>query len=122
MKPHFTTALRAGDFVFVSGQLPFDENGEIVAGGIAAQTRQCLENIRQALKSVNLGLTEVVRVGVFNTVVGDKFLRFEPETRSLQVLARQPQSRFRGMADDLYDAREGARGAGIATGGGCGCN
>lgn len=50
---------------------------------------------------------EVVRAGVFNIVLGNKFLRFEPKTRSLQVLARQPQSRFRSMAEDLYDAREG---------------
>ncbi len=50
---------------------------------------------------------EVIRVGVFNTIMADKFLRFEPETRSLQVLARQPQSRFRSLAGDLYESRGG---------------
>lgn len=50
---------------------------------------------------------EVVRVGVFNMIMADKFLRFEPETRSLQVLARQPQARFRSLAEDLYTARGG---------------
>lgn len=50
---------------------------------------------------------DVVRVGVFNAIVGDKFLRYEPNTRSLQVLARQPQSRFRSMAGDLYNSSSG---------------
>ena len=50
---------------------------------------------------------EVMRVGVFNTIMADKFLRFEPETRSLQVLGRQPQSRFRSLAGDLYDSNGG---------------
>lgn len=50
---------------------------------------------------------EVVRVGVFNAVNEDRFLRFEPETRSLQVLPRQPASRFRGMAGDLFGASSG---------------
>ena len=50
---------------------------------------------------------EVMRVGVFNTIMADKFLRFEPETRSLQVLARQPQSRFRSLAGGLYDSNGG---------------
>ncbi len=50
---------------------------------------------------------EVVRVGVFNTVSGDNFLRFDSETQSLQVLPRQPASRFRNLAGDLFNAREG---------------
>lgn len=45
----FSPAVRAGDFVYVSGQVPADANGEIVAGGIEAQTRQVMENLRAVL-------------------------------------------------------------------------
>ena len=50
---------------------------------------------------------EIVRVGVFNAITEDYFLKFIPETQSLQVLARQPAGRFRSMADDLFDLDDG---------------
>ena len=43
-------AARAGDFVFVSGQVPTNDQGEVVQGGIEAQTRQVFERIKQALQ------------------------------------------------------------------------
>ena len=46
----FSPAVRAGPFVFVSGQVAMGDNGEIVAGGIEAQTRQALANVERALK------------------------------------------------------------------------
>jgi reactive intermediate/imine deaminase len=57
----FSKAVRAGDFVFVSGQVPFDDKGEVVAGGIEAQTRRTIENIKTILASVNLDLKAVVK-------------------------------------------------------------
>jgi reactive intermediate/imine deaminase len=45
----FSPAVRAGDFIYVSGQVPANAQGEIVAGGIEAQTRQVMENIKAAL-------------------------------------------------------------------------
>ena len=45
----FSPAVRAGDFVYVSGQVPADAQGEIVAGGIEAQTRQVMTNLQAAL-------------------------------------------------------------------------
>ena len=45
----FSPAVRAGDFIFVSGQVPADAAGEIVAGGIEAQTRQVMENLKAVL-------------------------------------------------------------------------
>ena len=51
---------------------------------------------------------EVVRVGVFNVISGNKFLTFSPETGSLRELPRQPQDRFRDWANDLFTASPGA--------------
>jgi len=50
---------------------------------------------------------EVVRVGVFNVISGSDFLQFEPQTSSLQVLARQPAKRFSSLADGLFSATSG---------------
>ncbi|NVM92127.1 reactive intermediate/imine deaminase [Variovorax sp. SG517] len=45
----FSPAVRAGDFIYVSGQVPVNKDGEIVVGGIEAQTRQVMENIKTVL-------------------------------------------------------------------------
>ena len=45
----FSPAVRAGDFIYVSGQVPANAQGEIVAGGIEAQTRQVMDNLKAAL-------------------------------------------------------------------------
>ncbi|MEE8108083.1 MAG: MotA/TolQ/ExbB proton channel family protein, partial [Gammaproteobacteria bacterium] len=50
---------------------------------------------------------DVVRVGVFNLITGDEFLTYEPGTKSVKVLPRQPQGRYRNMAGDLFDATSG---------------
>jgi biopolymer transport protein ExbB len=49
----------------------------------------------------------VVRVGVFNVVAGNKFLRFLPESQKLFELTRQPQGRFQSMARELSEAKSG---------------
>jgi len=50
---------------------------------------------------------DVVRVGVFNTIYDDLFLRYLPETGQLVELGRQPAGRYRNMASNLYNAEEG---------------
>ena len=50
---------------------------------------------------------EVVRLGVFNLVSGNEFLNFVPGTGALQVLPRQPEGRFRNLAEGLFDAQPG---------------
>ncbi len=60
----FSKAVRAGDFVYVSGQVPA-EAGEIIDGGIVAQTEKVMENIIAALKLANCGLEHVVKVNVW---------------------------------------------------------
>ena len=46
----FTKAVRAGDFIFVSGQVPMGADGEIVDGNIATQTKQTIENVKAILQ------------------------------------------------------------------------
>ena len=61
----FTKAVRAGDFVFVSGQVPMGADGEIVEGDIVTQTQQTIENVKSILQSLGLGLEHVVKATVW---------------------------------------------------------
>jgi reactive intermediate/imine deaminase len=61
----FTKAVRAGDFIFVSGQVPMGADGEIVDGNITTQTRQTIDNVKAILQSLDLGLEHVVKATVW---------------------------------------------------------
>lgn len=64
----YALATRSGDFIFVSGQGPFDpKTGKVVEGGIRAQTRQVLENITSILEAADTDLAHVVKVMIFLT-------------------------------------------------------
>lgn len=58
-------ATRAGDFVFVSGQVPTDENGQVIVGGIEAQTRRVFERLQEALALAGCTLDDVAKVSVW---------------------------------------------------------
>lgn len=61
----FAKAVRAGDFVFVSGQVPMGPNGEIVQGTIVSQTHQTICNVKSILTDLGLGLESVVKATVW---------------------------------------------------------
>jgi reactive intermediate/imine deaminase len=58
-------ATRAGDFVFVSGQVPTNDAGEVIVGGIEAQTRQVFVRVTQALALADCTLEDVAKVNVW---------------------------------------------------------
>lgn len=58
-------AVRAGDFIFISGQVPAGPNGSVADGGIEPQTRQVLENVKTALALAGAGMEHVVKTTVF---------------------------------------------------------
>ncbi|MFD2238297.1 RidA family protein [Aureimonas populi] len=60
----FARAVEADGWLYVSGQVAM-ENGEIVGGGIVAETRKAMENLVAILKEAGYGLEDVVRVGVW---------------------------------------------------------
>jgi len=68
----YSQAVKAGDFLFVSGQVPIDpKTGKVVMGDIAIQTKQTLENIKAILSAAGLSLKDVVKVTVFLKDVKD---------------------------------------------------
>lgn len=58
-------AVRAGDFVFISGQVPTDDRGEIVWGNIETQTRVVMEKLKTALGYAGCSLADVVKTTVY---------------------------------------------------------
>lgn len=61
----FSPAVRAGDFVFISGQVAMKENGEIEPGGIEAQTRRTMDNVVAVLEKAGCTLEDVAKVNVW---------------------------------------------------------
>jgi len=60
-KRPFAKAVRAGDYVHISGQVP-TVDGEVVTGGIVAQTEQVIANIREVLVLAGCGMEDIVKV------------------------------------------------------------
>lgn len=61
----YSPGIRAGDFIFVSGQGPVDPQGNIIPGDIREQTRVVLNNIRVILEAAGATMHDVVKCGVF---------------------------------------------------------
>jgi 2-iminobutanoate/2-iminopropanoate deaminase len=92
----YSQAIQAGDFLFLSGQLPLEPaSGEMVKGDIRQQTKRVLENIKGVLESQNLGLEDVVKVTVFlkdmgnfsqmNEVYATYFLTSPPARSTVEI-------------------------------------
>jgi lysine/arginine/ornithine transport system substrate-binding protein len=67
----YAEAVRAGDLLFVAGKLGTDSTGRLVAGGIAAETRQALVNVRAALERHGAGMDRVVKCTCFLADIGE---------------------------------------------------
>ena len=68
----YNHAVRMGELLFCSGQIPLDPaTGQLVAGDIRAQTERVLENIKIILEDQKLGFGQVVKSTVFMTNLGD---------------------------------------------------
>ena len=62
----YSQAIRAGDFVFLSGQIPLDpETGRIVADGVVDQTHQVLKNLGAVLTAAGASYSQVVKTTVY---------------------------------------------------------
>lgn len=89
----FAKAVRAGDFVYVSGQVP-TVDGEVIVGNIVAQTEQVIANIIDVLALADCTLADVVKVNVwlndardfssFNAVFQKYFIDHPPARSTVQ--------------------------------------
>src|ERR1043166_943709 len=94
----YSQAVRNGNLLFCSGQIPLDpKSGQIVSGDIAAQTRRVLDNIAAVLRAEGLAFDNVVKTTIFladlgdfqtvNEVYGSYFKQDPPARSTVQVSA-----------------------------------
>ncbi|MBE3580544.1 MAG: RidA family protein [Thermoanaerobacteraceae bacterium] len=97
----YSQAIKVGNLIFTSGQIPLDPaTGQIVPGGVAEQAERVLENLKAVLAAAGAGLDQVVKTtvyikdmedfGVVNEVYGRYFTK-EPPARSCVEVARLPK-------------------------------
>lgn len=68
----YSQAIRAGDFVFASGQIPLDPStGALVGGDVRAQARRVLENLDGILRAAGASLAHVVKTTVYLADMAD---------------------------------------------------
>jgi len=100
----YNQAVRVGDFVFCSGQIPLDPaTGELVAGDVAAQTRQVMKNLEAVLSAASATFANVVKTTIFlvdmsdfgavNAVYGEFFDDVAPARSTVAVAALPRGSR-----------------------------
>jgi 2-iminobutanoate/2-iminopropanoate deaminase len=94
----YSHAIKAGPFVFASGQTGLDPaTGNLVEGGVEAQTRQVLTNLASVLEAAGSGMDLVVKTTVFlkdmgdfgrmNAIYGEFFSTNPPARSTIQVAA-----------------------------------
>ncbi|KIL34949.1 deaminase [Cohnella kolymensis] len=77
----YAQAVRSGNLLFTSGQIPLTADGQLIAGGIQEQTRQVLDNLKAVLQAENATLRDVVKTTVFLKDMND-FAEFNSVYRS----------------------------------------
>lgn len=98
----FSPAVRAGDFVYASGQVAMNERGEIEAGGIEAQTRRTIENVIKVLALADCDLSHVVKITVWLDDTRD-FWTFNRVYR--EYFGAHPPARSCVRADMMVDCK-----------------
>lgn len=97
----YSQAVKAGKFLYTSGQIPLDPaTGNIVEGGVQAQTRRVMENLKEVLVQAGTSFDQVIKTTVFiknmdnfsliNEVYGQYFPN-NPPARSTVEVARLPK-------------------------------
>lgn len=68
----YEQAIKVGEFIYASGQIPLDpKTGNVVEGGIAVQTRQVMENLKAVVETAGSSFDRVVKTTVFLKNIGD---------------------------------------------------
>lgn len=97
----YSQAIRSGDLLFTSGQIPLDPaTGVLIDGDITAQTRRVMENLSAVLAAAGASFADVVKTTIFlvdladfaavNAVYGERFASAPPARSTVQV-ARLPK-------------------------------
>lgn len=87
-KVPLSPALKVGNVIFVSGQVPVDESGQLVQGDVRVQTEQVLKNIQRLLEEAGASMADVVKTTVILTNIkrdfagmNEVYARFFPDPK-----------------------------------------
>jgi 2-iminobutanoate/2-iminopropanoate deaminase len=94
----YSQAVRVGDLIFYSGQIPLDPaSGAMVSGGIVEQTRQVMANMRSVLHASGLDFSNVIKTTIYltdladfatvNEIYGEFYTEIPPARACVQVAA-----------------------------------
>ncbi|MBV9618084.1 MAG: RidA family protein [Verrucomicrobia bacterium] len=100
----YSQAVRVGSTIYCAGQIPLDpKSGQIVSGGIGAQTKRVMENITAVLKAEGLTCDNVAKTTIFladlgdfqkvNEIYGAYFKQSPPARSTVQVAALPKDAR-----------------------------
>ena len=97
----YSQAVKAGDTLYVSGQIPMDaESGEMINANITEETHQVMKNLDAILSAAGLGFVNVVKCSIFVKDMGDfatineaygMYFKVEPPARETVEVARLPK-------------------------------
>ena len=96
----YSQAVRCGNLLFLSGQIPLDPASGVLAKGIAAETRQVFENLKAVLEAAGSSLAKVLKVTVYMTNLGEfaeinrvyeTYFPSQPPARSTVQVAALPR-------------------------------
>ncbi len=97
----YSQAVRVGNFVFCSGQIPLDPaTQQMVAGDISAQTKRVLENVTAVLRAEGLAFENIVKTTIFLTNLNDfqtvnelygSYFKSDPPARSTVQVSALPK-------------------------------
>ncbi len=119
----YSQAVRVGSTLFCAGQIPLDpKTGEIVTGGVDAQTRQVMKNISAVLSAAGMTFGNVVKTTIFladlgdfqtvNEIYGSHFQKQPPARSTVQVAALPKASR---VEIEVIAVAEAGGGGGVAS-------
>lgn len=97
----YSQAVKVGNFLFCSGQIPLDPaTNQVVAGDVKVQTKQVMENIRAVLKQAGVSFEAIAKTTIFLKSMGDfphvnevygQYFTANPPARSTVEVARLPK-------------------------------
>ena len=96
----YSQAVKAGELVYISGQIPLTPDGELIAGDVSEQTRQSLDNLKAILEESGSSLEDTVKVNIYASDMDDfgaindvysEYFTTEPPARAFVEVAGLPK-------------------------------
>ncbi len=96
----YSQGIKAGNFIFISGQLPIDpSSNKMIEGSIEEKTHQCLKNIKAILSSEGLNFSHIVKVTIYTTDISQfskinkvygEYFKEDPPARAVVEVSKLP--------------------------------